>query len=39
MFGLDLRDIRSVEKFASVVSENFSHLDFLINNAAQTVRK
>ena len=37
--GLDLRHLPSVEKFAQQVSETETHLDILINNAAQTVRR
>lgn len=37
--GLDLRHIPSVEIFASYVEQRHGHLDILINNAAQTVRR
>ena len=37
--GLDLRHIPSVELFATFVEQNFPRLDFIINNAAQTVRR
>lgn len=37
--GLDLRHVPSVELFASYVEQNFSRLDYIINNAAQTVRR
>jgi NAD(P)-dependent dehydrogenase (short-subunit alcohol dehydrogenase family) len=37
--GLDLRHIPSVERFAQSLSETQPRLDFLINNAAQTVRR
>ena len=37
--GLDLRHIPSVEIFCAYVEQNFSRLDILINNAAQTVRR
>jgi len=39
IFGLDLRHSPSVEAFAKFICERFSRLDFLINNAAQTVRR
>jgi len=37
--GLDLRHAPSVELFAKHVGTHFDRLDFLINNAAQTVRR
>jgi NAD(P)-dependent dehydrogenase (short-subunit alcohol dehydrogenase family) len=37
--GLDLRHSPSVELFAHFISNSEARLDFLINNAAQTVRK
>jgi NAD(P)-dependent dehydrogenase (short-subunit alcohol dehydrogenase family) len=37
--GLDLRHAPSVELFAQYVGERFDRLDFLLNNAAQTVRR
>ncbi len=37
--GLDLRHIPSVELFADYFKQNFSRLDIIINNAAQTVRR
>lgn len=39
VYGLDLRHAPSVELFAQHVSDTFPTLDFLLNNAAQTVRK
>jgi len=39
IFGLDLRHSPSVEVFAHYLNETEESLDFLINNAAQTVRK
>jgi NAD(P)-dependent dehydrogenase (short-subunit alcohol dehydrogenase family) len=38
IFPLDLRDIRSVDKFITYLNTNFEKLDILINNAAQTLR-
>ena len=38
LYPLDLRDIRSVDKFISYLYTNFEKLDILINNAAQTLR-
>lgn len=37
--GLDLRHTPSVEKFCELVAQSTERLDFLINNAAQTVRR
>jgi NAD(P)-dependent dehydrogenase (short-subunit alcohol dehydrogenase family) len=37
--GLDLRHSPSVEIFARYLTQTKPHLDFLINNAAQTVRR
>jgi NAD(P)-dependent dehydrogenase (short-subunit alcohol dehydrogenase family) len=39
IYGLDLRHTPSVEIFSRYIEENFSRLDILINNAAQTVRR
>lgn len=39
IYGLDLRHAPSVEIFAGYVDKHYSHLDLLINNAAQTVRR
>jgi NAD(P)-dependent dehydrogenase (short-subunit alcohol dehydrogenase family) len=39
IYGLDLRHAPSVELFAHHISERYPTLDFLLNNAAQTVRK
>lgn len=39
IFGLDLRHSPSVEAFANYICAHFDRLDFLINNAAQTVRR
>lgn len=37
--GLDLRHIPSVELFCNFIEQQYSRLDILINNAAQTVRR
>ncbi|MDP5231142.1 MAG: SDR family oxidoreductase, partial [Cellulophaga sp.] len=37
--GLDLRHIPSVEIFCNFIEQQYSRLDILINNAAQTVRR
>lgn len=37
--GLDLRHTPSVEKFCELVVQSTDRLDFLVNNAAQTVRR
>ena len=39
IYGLDLRHAPSVELFAQHISDRYPTLDFLLNNAAQTVRK
>lgn len=39
IYGLDLRDLRAVERFTDRLSTELPGLDILINNAAQTVRR
>lgn len=39
IFGLDLRNIRAIEHFTDRLYEEFDALDFIINNAAQTIRR
>src|SRR5690606_7357223 len=39
IYGLDLRHIPSVEIFTKHIEKKFKRLDFLLNNAAQTVRR
>jgi NAD(P)-dependent dehydrogenase (short-subunit alcohol dehydrogenase family) len=39
VFGLDLRHTPSVEAFAQHMNEHLPRLDFVINNACQTVRR
>jgi NAD(P)-dependent dehydrogenase (short-subunit alcohol dehydrogenase family) len=39
IFGLDLRHTPSVESFCRQVQAKYSRLDFIINNACQTVRR
>jgi len=39
IYGLDLRHTPSVEAFCSVLSHSYNRLDFIINNACQTVRR
>lgn len=39
IYGLDLRHTPSVEIFTHFIEKNYKHLDILINNAAQTVRR
>lgn len=39
IFGLDLRHTPSVELFCNYLEKNLDRLDFIINNAAQTVRR
>jgi len=37
--GLDLRHLDAVERFAATLAAEVPHLDILVNNAAQTVRR
>ncbi len=39
IFGLDLRHTPSVEAFCSAINDSYSSLDFIVNNACQTVRR
>ena len=39
IYPIDFRWFESTVKFVKYIMENFPHLDFLINNAAQTVRR
>ena len=39
IYPIDLRIIQSTMNFIKYIEKNFSHIDFLINNAAQTVRR
>jgi len=39
IFGLDLRHAPSVEIFCSYLNDTLDRLDYIINNAAQTVRR
>ena len=39
VFGLDLRHTPSVEEFCKHMLTNYDRLDFIINNACQTVRR
>ena len=39
VFGLDLRHTPSVEVFARALSERLPRLDYILNNACQTVRR
>jgi NAD(P)-dependent dehydrogenase (short-subunit alcohol dehydrogenase family) len=39
IYGLDLRHTPSVEAFARQLSESETHLDFVLHNACQTVRR
>lgn len=39
LHALDLRDVRRVEAFCAEFAREESHLDILINNAAQTVKR
>ena len=39
IFGLDLRDLPYVESFCDMLIQRYSHLDVVINNACQTIRR
>jgi NAD(P)-dependent dehydrogenase (short-subunit alcohol dehydrogenase family) len=39
IFGLDFRFLKSIEAFCQYLGKTFSHVDMLVNNAAQTVRR
>lgn len=39
VYGLDLRHTPSVEQFARHLRETFTHLDYIVHNACQTVRR
>lgn len=39
IYPLDLRMLNSIDKFVSYMHSNFPHIDILINNAAQTIRR
>jgi NAD(P)-dependent dehydrogenase (short-subunit alcohol dehydrogenase family) len=39
IYPLDLRDLARVETFTGYIDSNYSHLDIIINNAAQTIRR
>ena len=38
VYGLDLRNLQTVEQFIQFVQSRFDYLDILVNNAAQTIR-
>jgi NAD(P)-dependent dehydrogenase (short-subunit alcohol dehydrogenase family) len=39
IYGLDFLNLMSIYEFCSFMKSKYSHLDILINNAAQTIRK
>ena len=39
IYPIDFRIIESTVKFIEYIEKNFSHIDILINNAAQTIRR
>ena len=39
IFGIDLRQIPYLERFIEDLYERFPHLDILVNNAAQTIKR
>lgn len=38
LYGLDLRNLKSIDAFVSYLFSHFEALDILVNNAAQTIR-
>ncbi|EGC28769.1 hypothetical protein DICPUDRAFT_43824 [Dictyostelium purpureum] len=38
IYGVDFRNLQSVQQFIDTVKKEFSRIDILINNAAQTIR-
>ena len=38
-YGLDLRHLPSVDEFIRYIQQSYSHIDILINNAAQTIKR
>jgi short-subunit dehydrogenase involved in D-alanine esterification of teichoic acids len=39
IYQLDLRDLARVEAFTGYLDRTYPHLDIIINNAAQTIRR
>jgi len=39
IYGLDLRNVVSIESFVHFVKKNYAKVDILINNACQTIRR
>jgi NAD(P)-dependent dehydrogenase (short-subunit alcohol dehydrogenase family) len=39
IYGIDFRDLKSVQQFITHLYQSYPHLDILINNAAQTIRR
>lgn len=39
IYGLDFRDLKALHQFCDQLRASFTHLDALVNNAAQTVRR
>jgi len=39
VYGIDFRDIQSIEAFCGHVMDHYDRLDILINNACQTIRR
>lgn len=38
-YGMDLRDLGSVERFCNWIADTFDRLDIIVNNACQTIRR
>jgi NAD(P)-dependent dehydrogenase (short-subunit alcohol dehydrogenase family) len=39
VYGLDLRDLAYVEAFCDMTMQRYSHIDVIVNNACQTIRR
>jgi len=39
IYGLDLRDLAHLESFCESINSTYTHLDVIINNACQTIRR
>jgi len=39
VYGVDLRDLKSVMRFCEIIKQRYHRLDAIVNNAAQTIRR
>lgn len=39
VYGLDFRDLQNLEFFCIMLNQRYTHLDIIVNNACQTVRR